>query len=124
MSNELKVQAVADKVIIRQMNLKEIKTSGGIIVPETAKPMIQPQVYGEVLSVGEEIETIEVGDIIMFHGNGGQAIVLDEFICRALAYGEIYGIASKKADIEGEIPDSEFMKITKKEENKIVTLDQ
>lgn len=121
------MQAVSDKVIVRLLRPREIKTSGGIIVPETAKKMVEPQLYGEVLSIGEEVKNVSVGDIIMFHAQqGGQDIVLDEYVCRVLAYQEIYGISSRNVGKQEEIPDEEFMKITsipiKKEKSNIVTL--
>ncbi len=128
MNEKLNVQAVSDKVIVRLLRPREIKTSGGIIVPETAKKMVEPQLYGEVLSVGEEAKNVGVGDIIMFHAQqGGQDIVLDEYVCRVLAYQEIYGIASKNEGKKEEMPDEEFMKITsipikQKEKSNIVTL--
>ena len=130
MNEKPNVQAVSDKVIVRLLRPREIKTSGGIIVPETAKKMVEPQLYGEVLSVGEEVKNVSVGDIIMFHAQqGGQDIVLDEYVCRVLCYGEIYGIALKNVDKQEEIPDEELMKITsipikQKEKSNIVTLNK
>ena len=126
MKEELNVQAVSDKVIIRVMHPKKIQTSGGIIIPDSAEAAVKPQLYGEVLSAGEEVKDISPGDIIMFHGNGGQAIVLDEFICKVLCYGEIYGIASRNMGKQEEIPEEEFMKIAsiKKEKSNIVSLNK
>ncbi len=118
------MQAVSDKVVVKVMHPKKIKTSGGIIIPDSAEAAVKPQMYGEVISAGEEVKDIDAGDVIMFHGNGGQAIVLDEFICKVLCYGEIYGIASKNEGKKEEIPEEEFMKIAsvKKEKSNIVTL--
>ncbi len=124
MNEELNVQSVSDKVIVKVMHPKKIKTSGGIIIPDSAEATVKPQLYGEVVSVGEEVKNINAGDIIMFHGNGGQAIVLDEFICKVLCYGEIYGVASRNVDKQEEIPEEEFIKIAsvKKEKSNIVSL--
>ena len=66
------IQAVKDKVIVEVLKQEE-STKGGIIVPETV--INEPQLYGKVMSVGEDISTIKPGNILLFHRNGGQDIV-------------------------------------------------
>jgi len=90
------IQAVKDKIIA--IVVRETKTTeSGLIIPETANK--EPQGYGEVVSVGEEIKTIEKGDLVLFHKQGGQDIILDGKIIKVLGYGEIYGIV-KRGDKE------------------------
>jgi len=93
------VQAVNDKIIVEVLKQEE-STKGGIIVPENV--IVEPQIYGRVLSVGEEITTINEGDILLFHRNGGQDIVLDRRVIKVLSYGELYGIL-KDEEYNGEI---------------------
>ena len=83
------IQAVNDKVVVEVLKQKN-STKGGIIVPETV--INEPQLYGKVMSVGEDISTIKPGDILLFHRNGGQDIVLDRRVIKVLTYPEIYGI--------------------------------
>ena len=83
------IKAVKDKVIVEMLKPEE-KTEGGIIIPDTAEK--DPQGYGRVTSVGEEITTIKEGDIILFAKFGGQAMMIGNKIMKVLGYAEIYGI--------------------------------
>lgn len=56
------VKAVMDRVFIRLE--KQEKTSGGIIIAETAD---NPRNIGIVESVGDEVRSVKVGDKIIFH---------------------------------------------------------
>jgi len=88
---EKTIQAVKDKIVA--IIIREEKTKGTIIIPETVNK--DPQGYGEVISVGEEIEEIgriKKGDIVLFHKHGGQDIILDGKIIKVLSYNELYGI--------------------------------
>jgi co-chaperonin GroES (HSP10) len=92
------VQAVNDKVVVEILKQKEA-TNGGIIVPENV--INEPQLYGRVMSVGENITTINPGDTLLFHRNGGQDIVLDRRVIKVLSYAEVYGIL-KDEEYNGE----------------------
>ena len=62
------IKAVGDKIVVEE--LKRTKTEGGIILPDSSS---DPQGYGKVLSFGEDVENLNVGDVIVFHNRGGQA---------------------------------------------------
>ena len=87
------VKAVKDKVVVEILKQEE-KTEGGNIVPATAEK--DPQGYGRVLSVGEEITTIKEGDIILFAKFGGQAMLIENRIMKVLGYPEVYGILEER----------------------------
>ena len=88
------IQAINDHVIVKEIsNLEEIRESG-LIIPSTVKT--EPQKYGEVLSVGEKIENLKIGDTIVFHPSGGQAMIINGIILRVLKNNEIYGFISKQ----------------------------
>lgn len=87
------VKAVNDKVVVELLQ-EDDKTTGGIIIPETAEK--EPQGYGRVLSVGEDIKTIKKGDILLFAKHGGQAMMIERRILKVLAYGELYGILEEE----------------------------
>ena len=83
------VQAVNDKIVV-ELIMEEKVTPGGIYIPVNVDK--DPQSYGVVLSVGEEVENIEVGDVVVFHKNGGMAIIVDKKILKVLTNKEVYGI--------------------------------
>ena len=74
-----------------------MKTSGGIVIPDSA--VIDPQSYGRVLSVGEEVQNLDVasGDVLTFHTRGGMAAVFKGQAFRIIKYDEVYG---KVTDLE------------------------
>lgn len=86
------IKAVSDKIIVEF--LKREITSGGIIAPENA--LVDPQGYGKVLSIGEEVQIIKEGDFIVFHPRAGMDMVLDTKILKVLKYEEIYGTIEDK----------------------------
>jgi co-chaperonin GroES (HSP10) len=92
------IKAIDDKVIIEE--LKRTKSEGGIIFPENAG---DPQAYGKVISLGADVanKQINVGDVVIFHVRGGQAILMSKRLMRVLKYDEIYGILE-----DGELKDS------------------
>jgi len=83
------VKALGDKVVV-EVIMQEKVTSGGIILPVNVDK--DPQGYGEVLSIGEEVKNVKVGDIVIFHKNGGMAIMIDRKIMKVLVNKEIYGV--------------------------------
>jgi co-chaperonin GroES (HSP10) len=84
------IQAINDHVIVEVVMPKEDITEGGIVVPLNVK--MEPQTYGEVISVGELVNTVKIGDILAFAKFGGQDIILNGKIIKVLKLGEIYGI--------------------------------
>jgi len=87
------VKALKDKVIVEILRPEE-RTEGGIIIPATVEK--DPQGYGRVLSVGEEVTTIKEGEIILFAKFGGQDIMIDNKIMKVLVYPEVYGVLEEK----------------------------
>jgi len=89
----LKIQPLADKLVIKVLEVAEEKTKSGLYVPDTAKE--KPQ-EGEVLAVGpgalndkgERLPmTLKVGDRVIFSKYAGTEIKLD---------GEEYLIMSER----------------------------
>lgn len=81
------VDAKGDNVVVKQ--LIRGRTSSGLIVPTVVN---DPQAYGRVMSVGEKVEYYKEGDIVVFHTNGGMAMILENKVLRVLKQDEIYGI--------------------------------
>lgn len=89
----MKIQPLADKLVIKVLEVAEEKTKSGLYVPDTAKE--KPQ-EGEVLAVGpgalndkgERLPmTLKVGDRVIFSKYAGTEIKLD---------GEEYLIMSER----------------------------
>jgi len=100
----MKFNAINDKVIVKIIKDQVRETKSGLYIPENLQNL--PHTMGKVISIGDEIKNVEVGDIILFHRNGGHIIsfnVDEEF--RVLKYDEIYctfqsdKINSKKDDL-------------------------
>lgn len=89
------IQAVNDKVVVRVIREDKV-TKGGIILPDTVSK--DPQAYGEVVSVGSDVKTIKVGEVLLFAKFGGQDMMLDGVIYKVLIDNEIYGILREIAD--------------------------
>lgn len=83
------LQGVSDKVVVEILKDNDI-TDGGIIIPDTVKK--SPHSTGRVLSIGNKVEEIQVGDIVLFAQFGGQATFLGPKEIRVLCFGEIYGV--------------------------------
>ncbi|MCX7907919.1 MAG: co-chaperone GroES [Ignavibacteria bacterium] len=72
----MKIKPLDDRLLIKPIE-PENKTSGGIIIPDTAK---EKPIMGEVIAVGtdEELQKlIKVGDKVIFAKYGGEEITID-----------------------------------------------
>ena len=86
---ELKVmiKAIGDKIIVELM--RRVQTKGGIIIPDAVG---EPQGYGLVQSLGEDVENLKIGDVLVFHPRAGMDMLLGKKILKTLKYEEVYGI--------------------------------
>ena len=57
------IQALMDRVFVRLPPMQE-KTDGGVIICDE---IYKCRTTGEVVSVGEEVKSVKVGDKILFH---------------------------------------------------------
>ncbi len=73
----MKVRPLADRVLV-EAAAAELKTSGGIIIPDTAKE--KPQ-KGKIVAVGngkpEEPMTVKKGDTVLYGKYSGTEITID-----------------------------------------------
>lgn len=90
------IKAVTDKIVVHELKIE--KSKGGLIIPESVQ---QPQAYGKVISIGEQVKApIKEGDILIFHTNGGMAMVVEGKILRCLMENELYGIIQSDEILE------------------------
>jgi chaperonin GroES len=96
----MKFRPLQDRILIKRIE-EEIKTSGGIIIPDTAKE--KPQ-QGEVMAVGNgkrlddgkvQPVDVKVGDRILFGKYSGSDIKIDGVEHLILREDEILGIIEK-----------------------------
>ena len=97
----MKFRPLHDRVLIKVLDSEE-KTTGGIIIPDTAKE--KPQ-EGEVVAVGPGAKSedgkispmdVKVGDIVLFGKWSGTEIKIDGTEYSIMKESDIMGIAKRK----------------------------
>jgi len=97
----MKFRPLHDRVLIKVLDSEE-KTSGGIIIPDTAKE--KPQ-EGEVVAVGPGAKSedgkiismdVKVGDIVLFGKWSGTEIKIDGTEYSIMKESDVMGIAKRK----------------------------
>ena len=97
----MKFRPLHDRVLI-EISDGEEKTSGGIIIPDTAKE--KPQ-EGEVVAVGSGARTedgkitpmdVKVGDIVLFGKWSGTEVKIDDKEYSIMKESDIMGISKSK----------------------------
>ena len=97
----MKFRPLHDRVLIKVLDSEE-KTSGGIIIPDTAKE--KPQ-EGEVVAVGPGAKSedgkivsmdVKVGDIVLFGKWSGTEIKIDGTEYSIMKESDIMGITKRK----------------------------
>jgi chaperonin GroES len=97
-----KFRPLHDRVLLRRLE-SDSKTSGGIIIPDTAK---EKPAQGEVVSVGSGVrdETgklqpldVKEGDIVLFSKWSGTEVTLDGEELLVVKESDIMGIIEGKA---------------------------
>jgi chaperonin GroES len=107
-ANRMKFRPLHDRVVVRRLNAEE-KTSGGIIIPDTAK---EKPMEGEIIAVGPGARNetgaivaldVKAGDRILFGKWSGTEVKLDGEELLIMKESDIMGIiegtpaAKKKA---------------------------
>ena len=102
----MKIRPLYDRIVIKRIEQGDEKTTGGIIIPDTAKE--KPQ-EGEVVAVGKgkRLEDgkvvpldVQVGDRILFGKYSGSEIKIDGLEYVIMREDEVLGVlasASKQA---------------------------
>ncbi|MFO8086430.1 MAG: co-chaperone GroES [Bacteroidales bacterium] len=88
---KVKFKPLGERVLVLPVQAEE-KTSGGILIPDTAKE--KPQ-QGKVVAVGQgdgREMTVKEGDMVIFGKFAGTEVLLNEEKYLILKEDEIYGI--------------------------------
>jgi len=95
-----KIRPLHDRVIVRRLD-EEAKSSGGIIIPDSAK---EKPVQGEIIAVGNgkildngEVRALDVqeGDIVIFSTYAGTEVKLDGEAFLIMREDDIQGVITK-----------------------------
>lgn len=94
---DIQISAIKDKIIAEVISEAEIVSNELLIVlPEGTQ---SPQIYLKVLSVGEEVDRIKCGDIIVAHQRAGQDLLIGgKKLLKCIMENEAYGIIKSKED--------------------------
>ena len=89
---KLNIKPIADRVVVEPA-LAEVKTAGGIIIPDTAKE--KPQ-KGTIVAVGigkkDEPMTVKEGDAVLYGKYAGTEITIDGKEYLIMRESDIYAI--------------------------------
>lgn len=97
-ATQTNIKPLADKVVIAIEAAANEQTTGGIIIPDSARE--KPQ-RGTVLAVGpgkmlengqREAMTVKVGDVVLFQKYGGTDLKMDGAELKILSERDILGI--------------------------------
>lgn len=90
--SKLKIKPLADRVIVEPMEAEQ-KTTGGIIIPDTAKE--KPQ-KGVVVAVGagkkDEPMTVKAGDTVLYGKYSGNELSIDGVTYLIMRESDIFAI--------------------------------
>jgi chaperonin GroES len=98
-ATKLQLKPLADRVIVKKLEAEE-KTSGGIVLPDTAKE--KPQ-QGEILAIGpgklddkstRQPMEVKVGDKVLFAKYSGTEVKIDGIEYLILAERDILAVVS------------------------------
>lgn len=101
-----KVKPIADKVLVKRLEAEE-KTTGGIILPDTAKE--KPK-QGKVVALGEGRYTesgkvvpfqVKKGDTIVFASYGGAEVTVDDTEYLIISEDDILAVVEACSRLRG-----------------------
>ena len=98
----MKLRPLYDRIVLKRVENQDEKTSGGIIIPDSAKE--KPQ-EGEVVAVGKgkRLEDgklvaldVQVGDRVLFGKYSGSEVKIDGVEYIIMREDEVLGVIEKK----------------------------
>lgn len=96
----MKIKPLQDRVIVKRME-EELKTAGGIIIPDSAKEKPQQGKIlavgpGKVLEGGTRVDmTVKEGDLVLFGKYAGSEVKIDGDEVLIMREDDILGVISK-----------------------------
>ena len=96
----MKIRPLQDRIIVKRLD-EEVKTKGGIIIPDSAK---EKPMEGEVIAVGNGKKTedgkvikmdVKAGDKVLFSKYAGSEVKIDDVEHLIMREDDILGIIEK-----------------------------
>ena len=81
-------QPLGNRVLVERLE-EATTTASGIIIPDNAK---EKPSQGKIIALGDEVEEITEGDVVVFGKYSGNEIALDGTDYLIIEADEIYGI--------------------------------
>ena len=97
----MKIKPLADRVLVAPSDVEESKSTGGIIIPDSAK---EKPMEGEVIAVGtgkilengkKQLLEVKKGDRVLFSKYAGTDIKIDEVEHLIMKEDDILGVIEK-----------------------------
>lgn len=92
------IRMTNDRILVRRPGSEERKTKGGLLIPATAANESKRTVWVEVVAVGPNIRTIEVGDYILVSPEAGYEAQIRGEDYLLLREREVHAIASEQTE--------------------------
>jgi chaperonin GroES len=91
----MKITPLADRVLVKPMDLKEVK-KGGIIIPDTAK---EKPMEGEVMAVGKGRINETTGDRIPLEIKKGDKVLYGKYSGTEITIDDVEYLILRESDI-------------------------
>ena len=82
---KVKYRPLNNSVLVKVDEVVE-KTSGGIYLPDQAK---EDKTEGTIISIGDKVESVKVGDHILFGMYAGDGVLINGEKCKVIKESEI-----------------------------------
>ena len=100
-SDKLPIQMLHDRVLVTiDSDAGERRSSAGIVIPATAK-MGKRLSWAEVVAVGQNVRTVEVGDRVLFDPEETAEVELHGTAYVLLREREIHAVAAERLEDAG-----------------------
>jgi chaperonin GroES len=88
----------ADRLLARKPAESERQTKGGLLIPATAASVNKRCIWSEVVAVGPAVRSVEPGDQVLHHSDGGLEVEIrgEEYVL--LRERDVHAVASDRSD--------------------------
>jgi chaperonin GroES len=84
---------LGNRIIIKEIPRSEV-SKGGIIIPDTVQKEVL--VEGEAIAIGDKVEQVKDGDIVLYSGTAGADVNHDEKDCVIVFETDVWCILKTK----------------------------
>ena len=101
MADKLPIQMLHDRVlVVMDVEAGERRSTAGIVIPATAK-MGKRLAWAEVVALGGNVRTVQIGDRVLFDPEDRAEIELRGTMYVLLRERDIHAVASERLDSAG-----------------------